>query len=141
MDGAHFNKNRMINVGISLVSNFQSIAFLIEFNCSGVLSAKQSGLGAACLCDALIYSTPNWLDFSSPDLMLGVDILIFWILSESVYCILVLVPEYGCPRPVLFFSKKLFEIWMNWTGRLGLGVESYIGFLSDINMLFLRING
>lgn len=76
MDGAHFNKNRMINVGISLVSNFQSIAFLIESNCSGVLPAKQSGLGTSCLCGALIYSTPNWLDFSSPDLMLGIDILI-----------------------------------------------------------------
>lgn len=66
----------MTNVGISLVSNFRSIVFLIESNCSGVFSAKHSGLGASCLCDLPVYSPPNLLGFSSPELMLGVDILI-----------------------------------------------------------------
>lgn len=76
MYGTHFNRNRITNVGISLVSNFRSIAFLIESNCSGVLSAKHSGLGASCLCDLLVYLSPNWLDFLGPELVLGVDILI-----------------------------------------------------------------
>lgn len=75
MYGTHFNKNRITNVGISLVSNFRSIVFLIELNCSGVFPVKHSDLGVSCL-DLLMDSSPNWLDFSSPELILGVDILI-----------------------------------------------------------------